>query len=69
MRNTLIEEPEAKVTEDLLTVCEVAARLRLKASWVYSHSHQLGAYRLGKYIRFSWPRVLERLDQTTGSTV
>ncbi len=46
----------------LITVQEVATRLQLKESWVYNHADQLGAYRLGKYVRFSWPRVLERLD-------
>jgi hypothetical protein len=58
-------EPMMKIddTEDtLLTVTEVAARLRVEASWVYTHADQLGAYRLGKYLRFSWERVLERLN-------
>jgi excisionase family DNA binding protein len=48
---------------DLITVEEIAVRLKIKRSWVYSHADELGAYRLGKYLRFSWPRVIERLDQ------
>src|SRR5262245_46145348 len=47
---------------ELLTVGEVAARLRVKDSWVYSHADDLGVYRLGKYLRFSWQRVLDRLE-------
>jgi hypothetical protein len=46
----------------LLTVEEVAIRLRVKRSWIYGHAEALGALRLGKYLRFSWPIVLERLE-------
>jgi excisionase family DNA binding protein len=53
---------------DLMTVEEVAARLKLKKSWVYANADRLGAYRLGKYVRFSWPRVVERLEQMNGAT-
>ncbi len=48
---------------ELLTVGEVAARLRVKVSWVYGHAEGLGAYRLGKYLRFRWDRVLDRLER------
>jgi excisionase family DNA binding protein len=54
-------------SEDFLTVSEVATRLRVKNSWVYQHADDLGAYRLGKYLRFSWDRVLERLDRRDGN--
>jgi excisionase family DNA binding protein len=46
----------------LLTPEELAVRLRVKRSWVYGHADELGAYRLGKYLRFSLSRVLERLE-------
>ena len=49
-------------TNEILTVSEVAQRLRVAPSWVYGHADLLGAYRLGKYLRFDWKRVLERLD-------
>ena len=49
-------------TQGLLTVEDLATKLRVPPSWVYSHSKDLGAYRLGKYLRFSWARVLERLE-------
>ncbi len=48
--------------DSLMTVEEVASCLRVKVSWVYSHADALGAYRVGKYLRFSWPRVLECLN-------
>jgi excisionase family DNA binding protein len=51
---------------DFMTVEEVAARLRVKKSWVYAHANELGGYRLGKYLRFFWPRVLESLDKRNG---
>jgi hypothetical protein len=34
----------------LLTVDEVAKRLRVKSSWVYGHADALGAFRLGENI-------------------
>jgi excisionase family DNA binding protein len=46
----------------LLTVQELAELLKLKPSWVYEHADDLGAYRLGKYVRFSLPRVMQRLE-------
>ncbi len=51
------------MSSDILTVNEVADRLRVKASWVYTHAADLGAYCLGKYLRFSWIRVLERIER------
>ncbi len=47
----------------LLTVDEVAVRLCVSRNWVYNHASEIGAYRLGRYLRFSWPRVLERLGR------
>jgi hypothetical protein len=42
-------------------VPELAERLRVKASWVYGHADELGVLRLGKYLRFSWARVMNHL--------
>jgi len=50
-----------KTISYLLTVEEVAARLRVKPSWVYTHADELGVLRPGKYLRFSWERILECL--------
>jgi hypothetical protein len=60
MESTLL--PQA-LPEEILTVEQVAQRLQLKRSWVYAHADQLGVYRAGKYLRFRWQRVLERLEQ------
>ena len=46
----------------LLMASELAHWLRVKRSWVYAHSDELGVYRLGKYLRFSLARVLEQLE-------
>jgi excisionase family DNA binding protein len=48
-------------TSELLTVEEVAAKLRVPQSWVYSHADELGAMRLGKYLRFDWQTVMGHL--------
>jgi hypothetical protein len=53
----------AHCEDEILTVHEIAGRLRVAPSWVYGHARLLGAFRLGKYLRFSWARVLERLDR------
>jgi hypothetical protein len=50
-------------TQELLTVHDLATRLKVPRSWVYSHSADLGAYKLGKYLRFDWERVRERLSK------
>ena len=52
-----------QTTKILLDVSELAARLGLRPSWVYAHAGELGAYRLGKYLRFDWQRVTERLER------
>jgi excisionase family DNA binding protein len=49
---------------EFLTVQQVAVLLGVTRNWVYAHADDLGAYRLGKYLRFSWPRLVERLEKT-----
>jgi len=63
------ERQYMKTQEPLLTVQEVAEVLRVKPSWIYDHADDLGAFRLGKYLRFSLSRLMERLesDQSFGS--
>lgn len=60
--NQLITRTDRPGADEILTVPELANRLRMKPSWIYGHADELGAYRLGKYLRFSWPRVLSRLN-------
>jgi hypothetical protein len=59
VENNISAQPT--VVFELLTVSEIARRLRVAPSWVYSHADLLGAFRLGKYLRFDWVRVLEKL--------
>ncbi len=47
--------------QELLTVEDIAAKLQVPPSWVYSHANHLGALRLGKYVRFEWNTVLKQL--------
>jgi hypothetical protein len=53
---------------ELLTVPELAKRLRVRTSWIYGHADELGAFRLGKYLRFSWNSVLSRLADRSSRT-
>ena len=47
-----------RMQRPLLTVSEVADLLRVKSSWVYDHADDLGAFRLGRYLRFSMSRLM-----------
>jgi hypothetical protein len=60
--DTLNDADEVQALDALLDVRELANKLRLRPSWVYDHADDLGAFRLGKYLRFSLPRVMERLE-------
>jgi len=58
----LQQQPAANVEQagpDLLTVAEVAKRLRVNPKWVYAHQQELGAIRLGE-----GPRARLRFDST-----
>lgn len=49
---------------DLLTIEELAEQLRVPTSWIYARTRRRGpegipVMRLGKYLRFSLPDVLE----------
>jgi len=52
-----------RAEDQLLTVDEVATRLSASRNCVYNHADAIGGYRLGKYLRFSWPGVMERLGR------
>lgn len=63
--------PNLEIAEELLTVAEVAAALKVPVSWVYERTRRSGTDRiphlkLGKYLRFRWSTVrdwLENLQQ------
>jgi excisionase family DNA binding protein len=49
---------------DVLTVEQLAERLKVPVSWVYKHANNgLPTLRCGRYLRFSWPEVCEWLRQ------
>lgn len=51
---------------DILTPQELAARLKVKKSWVYeqmrSRRNEFPVIRLGRYLRFNWPDVSDWLE-------
>jgi len=60
---------------DLLTPGELAARLKVATSWVYEQTRRRGRVRnadplphrkMGRYLRFAWPEVMEWLDRQKG---
>jgi excisionase family DNA binding protein len=56
--------PSSAPAEDLLTIEEVAALLRVPRSWIYAHTKRKSRLRLphvklGKYVRFSKAAILE----------
>lgn len=63
--------PETDCCEKLLTVADVAELLRVPVSWVYERTRRRGAeglphLKLGKYLRFSQPEVLDWLKRMRG---
>jgi hypothetical protein len=53
--------------KDILTVEELADRLKVSPGWIYEKSRSRGRHsgkplpclRMGRYIRFAWPDVVE----------
>jgi excisionase family DNA binding protein len=63
--------PEPNSRDELLTVAEIAARLKVPTSWVYERTRLRGIarmphFKLGKYLRFSEREVWEWLERTRG---
>lgn len=61
----MVQNPE--IAEELLTVAEVAAALKVPVSWVYERTRRAGTdriphFKLGKYLRFRWTTVREWLE-------
>jgi excisionase family DNA binding protein len=56
------------ITDELITVEDVAALLRVKVSWVYDrinpkHGGRLPHVRLGRYVRFERSAILEFIER------
>jgi len=65
-----LNDPKASFSEDLqelLTIDELAAHLKVPTSWIYSHTRartkpRLPYIKLGKYLRFRLPEVHAYLE-------
>jgi len=55
-------------SEDFIDVEELASRLGVKKSWVYSRirTNSIPHYRIGKYRRFRWNEVEDWLQHMQG---
>lgn len=53
--------------EDLLTIDELAEKLKVPKSWIYGNTRQTGPdsiprIKVGKYLRFRWSEVWEWIE-------
>jgi excisionase family DNA binding protein len=58
---------EVSMNQDFLTVDELADRLKVQKSWVYSRTRETGAaamprLRVGKYLRFRLEDIMDWLE-------
>lgn len=56
------------MSEELLTVTELADHLKVPVSWIYQHTRsrahdRLPYLKIGKYLRFEWNAVRSWLDR------
>jgi predicted DNA-binding transcriptional regulator AlpA len=68
------EEFRNMTSEELLTVADVAKILKVPVSWVYDRTRKRGVERLphlklGKYLRFQLPEILQWLDRKKGNAI
>jgi len=59
--------------EDILTPEELAARLKVRKTWVYEQTRSrnqnpLPRLNMGRYLRFDWAKVVEWLTQDKGDS-
>lgn len=57
---------DGKDKDTFLTVGELAGRLKVPTSWIYSRTRESGPnsiprIKIGKYLRFNWPEVRDWL--------
>ena len=50
---------ENNPTNEIWTVGELAAFLKVKTSWVYEHASEIPHVRVGRYLRFERSAVME----------
>jgi len=68
LADMIADRLSARAAGELIDASELARRIGRSREFVYEHSEQLGAVRIGDGERprlfFAWPGVLERLDGT-----
>lgn len=62
-------QPASISPEDILTPTELAKRLKVGKGWVFEKTRKrqqnpIPVFRIGRYIRFSWPAVVAWLEST-----
>jgi predicted DNA-binding transcriptional regulator AlpA len=62
---------EVTGNDDLLTIDEMAAKLKVKPSWLYFRTMQTGSdaiprVKIGKYLRFNPNVVMKWIEKTYG---
>jgi hypothetical protein len=71
-RETQMNHGKALDPNDILTPQELAGRLKVSVSWIYEKARARGQYqgeplpclRVGRYLRFSWPEIVEWLHSS-----
>jgi hypothetical protein len=55
--------------EDILTPEQLSMRLHVPLSWIYKKSAAAGlpTLRCGRYLRFSWPEVVNWMRNSSGN--
>jgi excisionase family DNA binding protein len=50
--------------DDVITVEELCARLKVKKVWVYEkmRKHDIPAFKMGRYLRFSWTEISKWIE-------
>lgn len=61
------DQPRVICPADLLTLEELAGRLKVRKSWIYDQqrstcANPLPCYRVGRYLRFNWIDVCGWLE-------
>lgn len=70
-KQELLKVAEMASQDELLTIEEMAARLKVKPSWLYFRTMQTGdnaipRVKVGKYIRLNPPKVMAWIEKKYG---
>jgi predicted DNA-binding transcriptional regulator AlpA len=77
LKETTMAEVSSIDPTDILTLAELAARLKVSRGWVYNQSkrssrrksaHPLPHFKAGRYLRFRWSEVCKWLESQRAKT-